>query len=434
MSIKKLLGVMIGGVLLFIGCVVQAETLQNAVEKILQSHPEIRSSAHNALARKQEVRQAQSGYLPKLDFIAGYGVQEIQEPVDETLHPEIYTLSLRQNLFRGFETINEVGRQKARVRSEAYRLQGTSDYLALRTSEVYLNVLRHQELLRLAEENLKTHLRIADQIKLRSDSGVSSKADKEQVQGRVALAESNVVVEKTNLADAKSRYLAVVGNLPEDLQKPQPPESELPVSLEDAELKAVAGHPVLKSANADLEAREKQHEVAAAPYWPIVDLEVDQNWEEDLDIRGDEDSLIVLVRLRYNLFNGLQDDARRQETRELVSEAREIKNNTHRQVIESIRLSWMAHQAVLDRIDYLRDRVNSTQATADSYAKQFNFGKRTLLDVLDTEAEVIDAKKSLVDAEYDGLFSQYRIISGFGRLVQSFGLELPEESFVGEES
>ena len=109
-----------------------------------------------------------------------------------------------------------------------------------------------------------------------------------------------------------------------------------------------------------------------------------------------------MARLRYNLFRGFKDEARRAETVELVSEAREIRNNTHRQVIESMRLSWMAYQAVKDQIKYLEQRVDFTTGTADSYTKQFNLGKRTLLDVLDTEAEVIDAKRSLVEPDMTG--------------------------------
>jgi len=412
---------------------VQGETLQEAVEKMITTNPEVQSSVFNTLGRKEEVKQARSGYYPTLDFSAGYGVQEIQEPVDESLDPRVYTLSLRQNLFRGFADVNEVDRQKARVRSQAYRVHGTSDQIALRTSEVYLNVLRQEELLRLAEENLETHLRIADQIKLRSDSGVSSTSDSDQVDGRVALARANVVVARTNLADAESNYLAVVGNFPESLVRPEVPQDTIPATLEEAEQIAIEQHPILRTADEDLAARHKQHEVAAAPYWPDLDLEVDQNWEEDFDEPGSDDNLIVMLRLRYNLFNGLKDNARRAETAHLVSEAREIRNNTQRQVVESIRLSWMAYKAVVDRQNYLMDRVKSTEKTANSYAKQFNFGKRTLLDVLDTEAEVIDAKQDMVDAEYDGLYSQYRIINGLGKLVTSLGVQLPEEALVDEE-
>jgi adhesin transport system outer membrane protein len=92
----------------------------------------------------------------------------------------------------------------------------------------------------------------------------------------------------------------------------------------------------------------------------------------------------------------------------------------------------MANQVVKDRIDYLEQRVVSTEATAASYTKQFNLGKRTLLDVLDTEAEVIDARRSLVEARYDGLFAQYRILSGAGQLVKAFDLRWPKESEVDD--
>jgi adhesin transport system outer membrane protein len=429
MTINGILHALISGSILLLGAgYAQGETLKEAVEKALKSHPEVKSSAYGTLARTEEVRQARAGYLPTLNFSAGYGVQEVQEPADETLNPQIYTLSLRQNIFNGFATVNEVDRQKARVRSGAFGVHGTSDFIALRTTEVYLNVLRQQELVRLAEENLENHRRIADQIQLRSESGVSSTSERDQVQGRLALARANVVIAATNLVDAESNYLAVVGHPSENLEKPHTPINELPATVEEAEVLARAGHPTLKSANADLAARNKQHDVAAAPYWPVLDLEVDQNWEEDFERSGNEDNLIVLVRLRFNIFNGLSHDARRAETAYLVSEAREIQNNTDRQVVESIRLSWMAYQAVLDQMKYLEQRVSATRDTAESYLKQFNFGKRTLLDVLDTEAEVIDAKNALVNATYNGLYSQYRILNGMGKLVQSLGLELPAES------
>ena len=134
-------------------------------------------------------------------------------------------------------------------------------------------------------------------------------------------------------------------------------------------------HPTLKSADADLEAREKQYEVAKAPYLPIIDIEVDQNWTRDFDIStvGDEDSLVAMIRLRYNLFKGFKDEARRSETLQLISEAREIRNNTQRQVVESIRLSWMAYQAVKDQIKYLEQRAEYTQKTLDAYNQQFGY-------------------------------------------------------------
>ena len=89
---------------------------------------------------------------------------------------------------------------------------------------------------------------------------------------------------------------------------PLPPNSRMPESLEDATLSALEANPILKSAMADLEAREQQYEVAKAPYYPILDIELDQRWEDDLD-RGDieREYWSALGRVRYNLFNGWRD-------------------------------------------------------------------------------------------------------------------------------
>ncbi len=434
MSWEKLVSTtVIGGVLLFCGSQVQSETLQEAVSTMLQTNPEVRSSAYNRLGRDEEVRQARAGYLPEVNVTAGYGIQSIQEPVNDERSAQEVVLSLRQNIFTGFATKNEVERQKARVNSQAYSLQSTSENTALRTTEVYLNVLRQQELLRLAEENLGSHLRITDQINLRSDAGVASTSDSDQAAGRASLAQANVVATQANLIDAQTNYLAVVGHLPTDLTEPTISANLLPASLADAEAAAVKMHPTLKSADADLEARQEQYEVARAPYLPIIDLEVDQRWNRDIDREeGSDERIIAMIRLRYNFFRGFRDEARKAETVQLISEAREIKNNTHRQVVESIRLSWMAYQAVTDQIKYLEQRVDSITGTADSYVKQFSLGKRTLLDVLDTEAEVIDAKRSLVEARYDLLHAQYRILNGLGQLVKSFNQEWPKESQVND--
>ena len=65
-----------------------------------------------------------------------------------------------------------------------------------------------------------------------------------------------------------------------------------------------------------------------------------------------------------------------------------------------------------------------------AFQKQWNIGRRTMFDVLDIEAELINAKRDLVNANYDRMYSQYRVLTGLGQLVQTLGLKWPEESLV----
>lgn len=429
----KYLGILIVGVLILGTSSAQGETLQDAISYILQSNPEIRAISWNRMARDEEVRQAKAGYFPMIDISAGAGIQEQYEPFEDTTHPRSTILSLRQNVFHFGATKFEVDRQEARVRSAAYRLQGTSENIALQASRFYLNVLRHLELYEVAKENLTNHERIYDQIKLRSVSGVDSKADLDQVMGRLALARSNIVVAKANIADAETDYQAVIGHLPENLIKPEPVDSAIPVSMEEAQQLALENYPIVKSAQADYEAREFQHEVAKSNVYPSFDVAVDYKWEDDVDIVGYEEELVATGMVSFNIFRGFWDDARVTETRHLICEAWEILNNTRRQTVQSIRLSWEAYEAAQDNITHLEDYVKSTGLTAEAFVKQWSIGRRTMFDVLDTQAEYLNAKADLVNAQYDKMYAQFRILSGMGQLANALGLEWPEESRVETE-
>jgi adhesin transport system outer membrane protein len=301
---------------------------------------------------------------------------------------------------------------------------------ALRTAEVYLEVLRRRDLARLARENLATHERIHGLIAQRTESGLGRSADLDQSESRVALARSNLVVEEANLLDAETNYLRVVGGLPDDpMPRPSPPQRLLPASLDQATAQAVAEHPTLKSAEADVQAAVAQHEAAKHAYYPRFDLELGRSWNDNLDgLEGYDNDGQLMVRMRYNLYNGGADQARVAETAHLINEAKEIRDRAHRQVVESIRLSWNALEANDQRLRPLRRHQQASEATRNAYRKQFDLGERTLLDLLDSENELFEARRAAANTEYDGVFSRYRVLAGMARLVEGLGVEPPSEA------
>jgi len=429
-AFKRLLFVFSSGIVVMSSSFVQAETLQDAVQYMLKSHPEIRAQSYNRMARDLEVRQAKAGYLPTIDVFAGTGFNRQHQPFYDTTYQDTAVISIRQNVFRFFGTQSEVERQEARVRSQAYLLQGSSENIALRAARVYLGVLRQQDLYDLAQENLVNHKRILDQVKLRSESGIDRKADFDQVMGRVALAQSNLVSSQANSIDATTDYQAVVGHLPGYLTKPEPVGPAIPATMEEAEKIAVQNNPTIKSAKADLEARNSQYEAAKSQLYPSFDIALDYKWQNDVDIPGDESGFLAMATVSFNVFNGGWNKARIGQTTYEIYEAQEIADNTRRDTIQSVRLAWESYKGATDRIVYLEEYVKSAGLTAESFAAQWNIGRRTMFDLLDTQAEYINAKASLVNAKYDKMFSEYRVLSAMGKLVPFLRLDLPEQSRV----
>jgi adhesin transport system outer membrane protein len=429
---RKFLVVLAMGMLMTGTGVAQAETLQDAVRFMLQSNPDIRAQSYNRMAREKEVRQAKAGYLPTIDVNLAAGVDRQHEPFFDTTWPASATISVRQNVFRFFGTQSEVERQEARVRSQAYLLHGTSENNALLSSKVYLNVLRYQELYDLAQENLTNHRRILDQVKLRSESGVDRRADLDQVMGRVALAQSNVAAAQANLTDSTTDYQEVIGHLPGNLIKPEPVASALPKTMEEAEQLAVQNNPTLKSAKADVDARYAQHETAKSQLYPSLDVALDYKWRKDEDVflPGRREDFLAMATISFNILNGGWNKARLGQTTYEIYEAQEISENTKRQTIQSIRLSWEANRTATERVAFLEEYVKAAGQTADAFAAQWNIGRRTMFDLLDTQAEYINAKASLANAKYDKMYSEYRILNGMAQLIPFLGLQLPDQSRV----
>ena len=127
----------------------QAMNLSEAIQSTLDNHTEIHAAANSRLSSDEDVKFDKGGYLPTVDLLVGYGRERTDSPSTralgnhntETLNYRDAELRLRQMLFDGFNTPNEVARTQAVVNSRAYGLLGTSESLALRTVEVYLDVL-----------------------------------------------------------------------------------------------------------------------------------------------------------------------------------------------------------------------------------------------------------------------------------------------------
>jgi adhesin transport system outer membrane protein len=414
--------------------VANADTLQEAVDATVKTNPDVLAAAHERQAVSKEVDQARAGYYPTLDLAVGTGWEMTDNPStrgsgrgEVHLNRDEASLNMRQMLFDGMETKNEVARQEARTNSRSFGVYSSAENTALDAVLAYHNVLRQQKLVELAQTNLEAHERTHDQIMLRAERGVGRKADMEQSLGRLALAEANLKAEQANLRDAETAYIRVVGMSPESLSLPDSPISQIPQSQDEAIAMALDNHPTLRLASYDVESAKAQHATAKAPFYPDLHLEVGTRADHDIDGQeGKDKDITAMLRLRYNLFNGGRDTARREETASLINQAAEIRNNTHRQVEESVRLSWNAWQTLKSQKPAREQHVQSSEKARDAYQQQFSLGQRTLLDLLDSENEVFRARTALVNTQYDELYAMYRILNSMGVLLQSLEVELPE--------
>jgi len=430
-----------------------SQTLEQAVAHTLDTNPEIRIAFNRFKAREEQVNQAIAGYMPTIDISGGYGYEQTDSPstrrkpnvgkVDSDGVVELERgeagFSIKQMLFDGFYTSSEVDRYSFEASAEQWALFAAAEDMALDVAKVYVNYIRSEQVLTLAEKNIASHKEIYDQIKQRTDSGLGSVADLSQITGRLARANANLISAKNNFFDAKAQFIRVVEQQPASLIVPVPDDEMLPEDLSTSVIIAQENHPILKSAASDIEAAKNEKSSAQSNYYPKFTLDLEGNWNNNLDgeegissspfspdVGGYSNDLVAMVRVKYNLFAGGKDLAREKEAAYKIGEAKEIRQRAHRQVVEGVNLAWNAYELLEPQKMYIREHVIAAKDTQVAYSQQFNLGQRTLLDLLDTENELFEARKDYLEAEYDSILSEYRILNATGRLLESLRVTRPD--------
>ena len=413
------------------GSGVQAATLEEVITQTLTSNPQAQASLNRYQASGQAVQVARGGYMPTVDFRSGIGYEKLERESNQSgaeteFNPTENSLVLNQNLFDGMATTNEYRKSRELNDSRKEQLRAKAELLALDVSDVYLRVLDGRKQVELARENLKTHERIYDLVQQRSSQGVTNQSDLYQIEGRLARARANLLTTQNNLQDAESQYMRIVNRAPDGLSMPFFEEQTLPPALNEAIDTAIKEHPALIASSSEVSASQFGYDGTRGKFLPSFDLSLSQRWDKDVKGNpGKEDDTMAMLTMRYNLFNGGSDMARRQEAAYKVEESKANQMDAHQAVVETLRMAWASMEYISQEQPHLKHHMDASAKTVAAYKQQFELGKRSLLDVLDSENESYQAKRAYSNANYRVLYARYRVLNGMGQMLNKLSVRMP---------
>lgn len=403
----------------------QTQSLKDVAQKAVLSNPEVLQRWHAYQAADGERDAAFGGYLPRLDFTAGRGQERRDTPTSRgnyTVNSQALTLT--QMLYDGFATRNEVKRLDHARRVRMFELYDASEIAALEAARAFIDVTRYRKLVGLAEENYVRHRSVFDQIQRKVQAGVGRRVDLEQAAGRLALAESNLLTETSNLHDVSARFQRIVGEAPaKELEDPPLLSKGVPVDMGTAQKLAQGRNPTLLAAVENVRSADAASSARKAAFQPRVDLRLREDRGRDLSgIVGQHSVRTAEVVLNWNLFNGLSDLARSRQYAELGNVARDLRDKACRDIRQTLAIAYNDTRKLVEQLNYLDQHQLSIEKARDAYRKQFDIGQRTLLDLLDTENELFQARRAYVNAELDLTTAYSRTHAGFGNLLAVLGL------------
>ena len=411
-----------------------AETLRQAVGAAMERFPEIQAAQHRRQAARAQVGQARAEWLPSLNGTLGEGRERSRNVStratgeDVNLSRREADLSVTQLLFDGGAAGGQVRRFAARAEGAEFEVIGTAEDVAFRTSQVFLEVRRLRDQLVIARENVGIHERTLSDVNLLADSGKGRRADAVQAQARRALATSSVDQITGQLAQAESAFRYLVGRPPGELAAPPAIASRLPGRLDLAVNEAVLSHPVIRTAEKEIEAAQYDRESARArQIAPRVTLEAGASRNRDLDgIAGPNQDHYAMLRLRYNFFRGFGDMERVRETEARIDQAISELARVRIEIERDVRQAWEGLSADRSRVIALELYARASADVVEAYRMQFQLGQRTLLDVLNAENERYTAAANLLAAQSAVAAGELRVLSSMGRLMDGLGVAVVE--------
>lgn len=408
----------------------QVAGLDEVVERAVLTHPEVRARFQDFQSTLEGQNVVRGGLLPEINA-QGWTGREWRGSDGEYRSDDWsrngYSLELRQLLFDGFSTINDVRQLGFEKLSGYFELLSTVDSLALQAAEAYLDVQRYREMELLARDNYRLHETTLQQIRERQESGVGRGVDLEQAYGRLALAQTNLMTESGNLNDVTQRYRRIVGEAPAETLLPAPDmTSYLPADPQDFS-DAMRMNPTILSKQALVQASEHGVSSAKGRHMPTLEFRAatgKDKGQPGLPYRNAQSSNVQLV-LSYNLFRGGSDQARVRQTMAQSYAARDVRDYTCRNLQQELAVTWNNIMRLREQMPYLEEHERATSRVRVAYMQQFQIGERSLLDVLDTENELFDSRRALANAQYDLKQAEYRWLSLSHRFLSALSLAQP---------
>ena len=404
--------------------------LKQMVEKVVSSNPEVQAKYHNYLGAGYEQDIARGGYLPKVDITSSYRKQEDMDNgrskasglAVPTWNNE---LVLRQMIFDGMATPNEINRLGHAQRVRYYELQAAMQNTTLEFMRSYIDSLRYTQLTDYAKSNYVVHKQLFDKIKERVDAGVARRVDLEQATGRLALAEANLLTETTNLHDVTARMQRLLGELPPTiLEQPEFYKAGAQATPVEALRVAYLQNPDLLSTIEDIQAAKDEVKVKEGKFMPRLDLQARKNLGTSNDGRNSTNAADVLeLTANFNLFNGFSDKAAVGQIVEKMNTANDVRDKACVDTRQLVTIAYNDITQLKEQLGYRDIHQKSIENAREAYRKQFDIGQRTLLDLLDTENEYFQAKRNYANTDYDIQTAYARLYAVQGDLLSKVGAQ-----------
>ena len=387
------------------------ETFHLMIAAAVNNHPEMRSVIEQTKVAGFASSEAFGAYLPQVTTSVDAGTRTSRSSTSSDLLPKgdgvDAALSVKQLLYDFGATGASYDSAKYREQASLERMATKRSELSFRSISAYIELLRARLLYRLAQENYNSRLSILNMVKERYELGGGNKVDVIRAEARVTDASSIKISAAISLQLAEAGYKEMFLHDPEETPLPQDVSIELANQSID-ELSKKFGS--VRETEMGLKSLRSDAKAAESRMLPTLNFEVNGARRSQETYYGEYSETSAHLVMRYNLFTGGADSARKEQAVHRAEQMQQDLDNLILQVKKSIVQSTTQVNEAEGLVRVRREGVLGASQSLLAVKEHFSYRRGTLLDLLRSQEELYIAGRDYISSLMDRSIARYRLL------------------------
>jgi outer membrane protein len=423
-------------------------SLQQAVAIAMEHNPQRKAALADTRGAKASVKEAQSGYLPRLTFsetavvsndpvfvfgtrlrqnrftAADFALNQLNNPA--AIGNFATHFGLQWNVFDSFVTAATVRQATHEKTASDQRLARAGQIVIFRVIQAYYGLLFAGRQLEVAEHATGTAQSVLEESRARFEAGSSVESDYLSAQVNLASREQELVRARNALALAHAQLNLAMGIAAEHdyqaVERAAPPQLH-PPALPEAESRALRDRPDLKESGEQVAVNEARMHAAKSSFGPRVRAFAGSELDNINPLGNGGSNWTAGAELQFDIFSGGEKSARLASAHAGLEQAQATRQVAQDGVRLDVRQAWYDFDSARQTVDVTRGAAAQAEEALRIVNNRYQAGMTTITEMLHAE----DAARTAATSYWEAV---YRLSTSYAALELAMGALTPQSPVV----
>lgn len=391
-------------------------TMQNCIDKALQTHPDIKSFVLEVSKSEQNSISADSAYLPHVNLQAEYDFQHTYVlPQNGEFSTKEHTgkqigVSATQKIWDFGKTLSSMDAAELENDISQLSVEEAKKLMIYRVQQLYTSALIAKEFITVRAKDMQTKKELYEQALAFVEQGLKTSSDATRflssfyvAKDALGVAEASYKKALSSLSLYTSLNIRSTSELQNNLAEEINQESQ---DLKELTQELHTNNTQLKIYDKNIQKNQVLYKGAKAAHFGSIDAVANYSYFDTLNAY---ETTLLGVTLNIPIYTGSEITAQSQMAKISTSITRELKASKLLALQEELNALVIDLQSYQNTIEAKKAQLKASLSTKEVLNARYQEGLATYIEVLDATALYLEAQLGLLEAYYNKTMAQNRI-------------------------